>query len=50
MDLALDNLEKLICHKIQKTKQPTNQPYNLYLHKSNVKPNIIAFECLVSLF
>ena len=27
MDLALNNLRRLICHKIQSTNQPTNQPY-----------------------
>ena len=26
MDLALNNLQRLICHKIQTTNQPTNQP------------------------
>ena len=26
MDLALNNLQRLICHKIQPTNQPTNQP------------------------
>ena len=26
MDLALDYLERLICHKTQKSNQPTNQP------------------------
>ena len=25
MDLALNNLQKLICHKTQTTTQPTNQ-------------------------
>ena len=28
MDLALNNLQRLICHKIQTTNQPTNQPTN----------------------
>ena len=26
MDLALNNLQRLICHKTQPTNQPTNQP------------------------
>ena len=26
MDLALNNLQRLICHKTQITNQPTNQP------------------------
>ena len=26
MDLALSNLQRLICHKTQETNQPTNQP------------------------
>ena len=26
MDLALNNLQRLVCHKIQPTSQPTNQP------------------------
>ena len=26
MDLALNNLQRLICHKSQPTNQPTNQP------------------------
>ena len=26
MDLALNNLHRLICHKTQPTNQPTNQP------------------------
>ena len=26
MDLALNNLQRLICHKTQSTNQPTNQP------------------------
>ena len=25
MDLALNNLQRLICHKTQQTNQPTNQ-------------------------
>ena len=31
MDLALDNLQRLICHKIQPTNQPTNQSISLCL-------------------
>ena len=26
LDLALNNLQRLICHKTQQTNQPTNQP------------------------
>ena len=26
MDFALNNLQRLICHKTQQTNQPTNQP------------------------
>ena len=26
MDLALNNLQRLICHKTQQINQPTNQP------------------------
>ena len=28
MDLALNNLQRLICHKTQPTNQPTNQSTN----------------------
>ena len=28
IDLALNNLQRLICHKIQPTNQPTNQNDN----------------------
>ena len=38
MDLALNNLQRLICHKTQQTNQPTNQPTNQrlenYIEKS----------------
>ena len=34
MDLTLNNLKKLICHKIQPTNQPTNQPTYLSLYLS----------------
>ena len=27
MDLALNNLQRLICHKTQQTKQPTNENF-----------------------
>ena len=29
MNLALNNLQRLICHKTQTTNQPTNQPKSL---------------------
>ena len=31
MDLALNNLQRLICHKTQETNQPINQPTNQLL-------------------
>ena len=30
MDLALNNLQTLICHKTQSTNQPTDQPTNSF--------------------
>ena len=29
MDLALNSLQRLICHKYQPTNQPTNQPIDI---------------------
>ena len=38
MDLALNNLQKLICHKINPTTQPTNQKCLIYLE---TEPHIV---------
>ena len=39
MDLALNNFQRLICHKTQPTNQPTNQPTK----KMNI---LVLFICL----
>ena len=36
MDLALNNLQRLVCHKTQKNQQPTNYRKNLYKKKLTV--------------
>ena len=36
MDLALNNLQRLICHKSQQTNQPTNQP-----NKNNLQEKVL---------
>ena len=46
MDLAFNNLERLICHKTQTTNQPTNQPtkQKLYFMKVTAPLWINALE------
>ena len=46
MDLALDNLQRLICHKTHKTK--LNQTIHLYVwHRTRTKQHLVV---LVALF
>ena len=44
MDLALNNLQRLICHKIQPTNQPTNDCFtdweNLSIHRKIINNDI----------
>ena len=37
MDLALNNLQRLICHKTPQTNQPTNENYNRHKDKNLVR-------------
>ena len=46
MDLALNNLQRLICHKTQPT-QPTKQPTNCIAHSSSITESSPS-DCLVS--
>ena len=47
MNLALNNQQRLICHKTQPTNQPTNQPFNLMRKKLKQYLHFIAF-CVLS--
>ena len=42
MDLALNNLQRLICHKTQTTKAPTCLPINLFIYQFGLRINMLA--------
>ena len=50
MDLALNNLQMLICHKTQTNKQ-TNKQTNIYVQeKAPVQLRIISAKCVQKLY
>ncbi len=49
MDLALNNLQRLICHKTQTTNQPTNQSKNYKVKIIIIKNSILTIDRVIGL-
>ena len=47
VDLALNNLQRLICHKTQSTNKPTNQPTSELKRKffQDVAVSVLLYSC-----